>query len=518
MKIRLSILGVTVLCTAGVIILVGHRVNLPDDAIVIDSPPRIEPDYSDLTIPFNIAPLNFNIRHEARKYIASIYPAGNSDSAINIASDTGSIRINQKKWRRMLAANKEKELVFAIFTLDAAGKWTRHRDVVNTVSDHPIPGYLAYRYLKPTYNWWYDIDILQQSLETAEVSTIIDNSDCDHTCVNCHSFAAGNPKTMALGFRSSKNGVGTMLYSEGELERLSSKWGYTSWHPSGKLVAYSMNKVRQFFHSGGREIRDVVDLDSAIVSYSLVKGEITKVPALAEKDYLETYPHFSPDGKYLYFCRAPVLWEDRDTVPPKQFRDVRYSIMRISYDVDTDTWGEVEPVLSAEEADGCLLIPRVSPDGRYLIFCKCNYGCFPIYQESSDLYVMDLQTKEYRPLETLNSPYSESWHNYSNCGHWFVFSSKRQGGLFTRPYFSYIDEDGNAHKPFVLPQKDPTHYYKTIQTYSVPEFIEEPVMVSPRALAKGIQEKDRAVDVYQPISGATKKFKSGSDYEKYERE
>lgn len=512
------LLAAIVLCMASVTVLLGRRVRLPEDAVAVDTAPRIEPDYSGLTIPFNIAPLNFNIRDKAQKYIVSIYPAGDSGSAINIASGTGSIRIDRKKWRRMLEASKGEEIIFAVFTQDTEGKWIRYGDVVNTVSEDPIPGYLAYRYMKPTCSWWHDIEILQQSLETSAISTIIKNASCVYTCVNCHSFSSSNPRSMALGFRSYENGVGTILYSDGELKKISTKWGYTSWHPSGRIAAYSMNKVRQFFHGATEEIRDVVDLDSAIACYSFDKSAIVKVPALAGKDDLETYPHFSPDGKYLYFCSAPILWQDRDTVPPKQFRDIRYSIMRIGYDVDSDVWGEVETVLSAEETGKSMLIPRISPDGRYMVFCMCDYGCFPIYQPSSDLYVMDLHTKKYWLLEILNSPHAESWHNYSNCGRWMVFSSKSQGGLFTRPYFSYIDENGSFHKPFVMPQRNPEHYYNTIQTYSVPEFLESPVEVSPKIFAQILEGKENSISVYQPISGATKTKVYGRDAEQYERE
>jgi len=519
MKRRLPVLmAMMVLCILSIGAWLGQRVRLPGDYVSVAGAPRIEPDYTGSTIPYNIAPLNFNIRNKAEAYVVSIYPSDNSGSAINLASKSGSIVIDPGKWHRMLEASKGKELVFSIYTRDAEGQWTRHGDIANHVSKHPIPGYLSYRHLKPTYNWWLDIDILQQSLENSKVSTIFDNAASDHTCVNCHIVAAGNPQTMAMGFRSSENGVGTLIYSDGELKRISAKWGYTSWHPSGRLAAYSINKVRQFFHRTGLEIRDVVDLDSAIAYYSLEKGRAIKIDALTEKDYLETYPHFSPDGKYLYFCRAPILWEDRNTVPPKRFKEVRYSIMRISYDVDTDTWGELEMVLSAEDTGKSLLIPRVSPDGRHMIFCMCNYGCFPIYQPSSDLYTMDLQTRQVRPLEILNSPYSESWHNYSNSGRWLVFSSKRQGGLFTRPHFSFIDDEGNAHKPFVLPQKDPEHYYKTLQTYSVPEFMVAPAAVSPRALSRIVQRKDRMIEVNQPISGATKTYGAKTELEANDRE
>ena len=257
----------------------------------------------------------------------------------------------------------------------------------------------------------------------------------------------------------------------------------TAWHPSGRLVVYSLNKVRQFFHAGREETRDVVDLDSDLVCYE-VGAEAAKTAAgMADPDRLETYPTWSPDGRSLYFCRAPILWSDRSALPPEHYEAVRYDLMRISYDLETDTWGEAETVLSSDETGLSILLPRVSPDGKYLLFCMCRYGCFPIYQPGSDLYLMDLDSGQYRRLE-INSDRSESWHSWSSNGRWFVFSSKRRDGIFTRSYLSYLDEAGTVHKPFLLPQEDPTFYDSCFKTYSVPEFTTEPVRVSPKELAE----------------------------------
>ena len=172
--------------------------------------------------------------------------------------------------------------------------------------------------------------------------------------------------------------------------------------PQRRLAVYSINKVTQFFHAGGMEVRDVVDLDSALVCYQVESGKARVPKELADKDRLETYPTWSPDGKYLYFCSAPVLWKDRNAVPPENYDKVKYDLRRISYDVATDQWGNAETVLSAAETGQSILLPRISPDGRFLVFCMCRYGCFPVYQPSSDLYLMDLATPTQRLRETIS--------------------------------------------------------------------------------------------------------------------
>jgi hypothetical protein len=267
--------------------------------------------------------------------------------------------------------------------------------------------------------------------------------------------------------------------------------------------------VRQFFHVGGMEVRDVVDLDSALACYYVADGRVVSPPVLADKDRLETYPTWSPDGRFLYFCSAPILWND-DTTPPTNYDKIQYDLRRVAYDPATDQWGEVETILSAEDTGLSILLPRISPDGRFLMFCMCPYGCFPIYQPGSDLYLMDLSTGDTQKL-AINSEYSESWHSWSSNSRWIAFSSKRHGGLFTRTYFSYVDENGTAHKPFVLPQKDPTAYDSMMQTFSVPELVKGRINVPASSLARAARS-ETSITVDVPITGATIKAETSERY------
>ncbi|MBM3498104.1 MAG: hypothetical protein FJX74_05480 [Armatimonadetes bacterium] len=233
--------------------------------------------------------------------------------------------------------------------------------------------------------------------------------------------------------------------------------------------------------------------------YDLRGQRAWTTPGLNRDDRLETYPTWTPDGQWLYFCSAPFPWRNRHRIPPENYRQCRYDLCRISYDVETKRWGEPEVVLPAAELGKSLLLPRISPDGRFLLFCACDYGCFPIYQPSSDLYLLDLRTGRWRRLDVLNSPRSESWHCWSSNGRWVAFSSKRQDGLFTRTYLSYVDASGKTHQPFVVPQKDPASYDSCLKTYTVPELILEPVPVRPQRLAQTIIDPTQT-QVDSPIS------------------
>jgi len=480
--------------------------------VEVETQPRISPGYSDLVIPANIAPLNFRILEVGRQYDVKIHAGG--DESINIFSKTGQLRIPPRKWRGLLRANKGHKLFFDVYVKNAEHEWCKFRSVSNTVAEEEIDGTVVYRRMMPIYNWWRDIGIYQRDLASCDESLVMHGRSFEGGCLNCHSFVGNDPGTMTIGLRSAVYGSSTLLARNGTVSKIGAKWGYTAWHPSGTLAVYSINKVRQFFHAGRIEVRDVVDLDSALACYMVGDRRAVCPPQLSEKDRLETYPAWSPDGEWLYYCSGPIVWADRDTVPPEDYAELKYDLRRVHYDVKANSWGDVETMLSAEETGLSILLPRVSPDGRFLLFCMCEYGCFPVYQSSSDLYIMDLSTREYRKL-AVNSPYSESWHSWSSNSRWIAFSSKRQDGRFTRTYLSYIDVDGAACKPFVLPQRDPTFYDSLLETFSVPELIRSPVKVSKHVLARAARSEDcLAVDV--PITGATPKAKESEPWQERE--
>ena len=471
--------------------------------------PNINPDYSGAVIPANIAPLNFRVLEDGRAYFVAIRSDGGHP--IRLFSKTGLIHIPVRPWRALLDANRGRAVSFDVYVQGADGQWRRFQPVANTVAKEDIDGTLVFRLMRPIYRWWKDIGIYQRNLTNYDTSVVLHGRSFGGACLNCHSFVGNDPDTMSIALRSATYGSHTLLAHDGTVEKIGAKWGYTAWHPSGRVAVYSVNKVTQFFQAGGMEVRDVVDLDSALVCYRVESRKGKSPKELADKDRLETYPTWSPDGKYLYFCSAPILWKDRNTVPPVNYNKVKYDLRRISYDVATDQWGKAETVLSATETGQSILLPRISPDGRFLLFCMCRYGCFPVYQPSSDLYLMDLAAptrsgaagRQYRKL-AINSEFSESWHSWSSNSRWIAFSSKRQGGLFTRTYLSYVDSEGTAHKPFVVPQQDPTYYDSLLETYSVPELIKGPVTASKSRLARAARAKPSVVpDI--PLTGATPK-------------
>ena len=472
--------------------------EVPREYVDAGRPARITPDYSDCSIPSNIAPLNFVVKEAGRRYRVRIY-SERGDGFV-VAARTPQIVVPPKKWRDLLALNRGNNLHFDIYVRDAAGPWIAAED---------IDPYLGYRLINPA-RLYRRHGVYQRDLTTFDESPVLASQGL---CVNCHTFANNDPDTMILHIRG-KDGVGMLLVKDGTVTRVDTRTrhntspaAYASWHPSGRVLAFSVNKLIIFHHEVG-DPRDVFDFNSDLGVYLVGSNRVAGTRKIADPNRLEVFPAWSHDGRHLYFSSTPRTWtggmKGTGGALPMHYREICYDLMRIPYDIETGEWGELETVLSAEDTGMSILEPRASPDGRFLLFCMCEYGSFPVYQRSSDLYMMDLKTRRYWPLEKANTDRSESWHSWSMNSRWIVFASRRSDGLFGKLYFSYIDQDGQAHKPFLLPQKDPTFYDSYLKAFSVPELMTERISVKEKEFLQALlsSEQSRKADA---ISGATPK-------------
>ena len=481
----------------------------------IDRPAKVQPDYAGSVIPPNIAPLNFVIHQEGAGYFVRIY--SEKGKPIEIFTKTPVILIPKRAWHELLDLNRGRQLNMDVYVESGAGAssskgenigWSRYQTLTSKIAPEDIDTFLVYRKIRPGHITWRNMGIYQRNLSSFDESTILNNGYFKHGCVNCHTFCGNRAEKMLIGIRSAVYGSSALLVEGDKVRKIGTKFGYTSWHPSGQVAAFSVNKVRQLFHSAASEVRDVMDFDSLMAYYLVDSKTVKTTPNLAKKDRLETYPTWSADGRYLYFCSAPMTWSDQ-TVVPESYDQIKYDLVRVSYDLDRDQWGQLESVLSAEDTGLSILLPRISPDGRWLLFCMCDYGCFPVYRQSSDLYMMDLEAAKqtgdfaYERLD-INSSESESWHSFSSNSRWIVFSSKRGSGVFTRIYIAYVDKSGKVHKPIRLPQKDPTYYESCLWTYSVPELVTGPVRATKEKLGRVVRSSEKT-SVKMPITMATPK-------------
>ncbi len=506
---RLTICGIVSVCLLAVVWLLSMfvmgRSGAVDlaSAVAVDRAPRIQPDYSGAVIPPNIAPLNFLVDEPGTDYRARI--RADQGEAIDVASRSGSIEIPLRAWQRLLDANRGGKVIFEVCVRRPDGQWTRFEPIVNTIADADIDRYVCYRLIKPIYIVRVNVAIYQRDVQTYDERVVVDNRSFGSGggCVNCHTFAPGHADQMILHTRGSgeiSDLNGMIVIRQGRVTKVDSRRlvrsaesdrgrvrqslaGYSAWHPGGQVAAFVAGDMMQFFHAVG-ENRDVFNCESDLALYDADSNTVTTTPQISRPDRVETFPAWSPDGRHLYYCST-------DPLPVDRYREIRYDLMRISYDADSQRWGDVEPVLLAKDTGLSISEPRISPDGRWLLFCMSEYGEFPVFQPSSDLYLMDLSTRRYTRLD-INSPRSESWHSWSSNGRWIVFASKRRDGIFARLYFSYVDAQGRVHKPVLLPQRDPTFYDRFLKTYNVPELTPTPVPATERAIVKAVCQGNRS--------------------------
>jgi len=465
----------------------GPRIQI-SESVPAGRPARIRPDYSGSVIPPNIAPLNFRIEEPGVTFFARL--SSKQGDPIEVASRDGAIRIPLKSWQRLLDANKGQDLRADVFVQNAEGAWSRFESITNLIAPEAIDDSLVYRKMHLTHVRLNSrIGVYRRDLSTFKESVVLGSESFEDGCLNCHSFCRNRWDKTLLGVRSDKYGAATLLMDGGEIRKLDKKFGYTSWHPSGRLAVYAVNNIPMFYHAARNEVRDTIDIDSMLAIYRCDENRVVVEPKLARKEYLETWPVWSGDGKYLYFCCTRRPWPARTASPPPLYDRIQYDLVRIAYDVETDTWGQIETVLSAEQTGKSVGMPRVSLDGRWLTFCLFDSGYFPTWRQESDLYIMDLQAPRpegraaYRALD-INSDKSESWLTWSSNSRWIVFSSKRLHDVFTRLFISYIDADGKAHKPLLLPQEDPDFYESCTLLFNTPELVIGPPPAAGEDLAR----------------------------------
>lgn len=443
----------------------------------VDQEAIIYPDYAGITVPCNMAPLNFAIRDTADQY-AAVYTS-NGQELFRIESSDGVIEVPQGKWARLVEAAMGKEYEVEIY-LQRKDKWLKYNSITNYLTPDSIDNYLVYRLIDPGFETWNKMGIYQRCLNNFEETPIMENSMSGGNCMNCHSFCMNDNNSMLFHMRA--DNPGTYLYKDGLLEKLDTRTDstlgpgvYPSWHPGGNYVAFSTNQIVQTFHAIPDKKIEVLDTLSDVIVYNIRDHSITSVPAIASKGRLETFPTWSPDGKWLYFCSAL-------SVPPKDYEQIRYDLLRIAFDPASSRFGAVDTIYQAAKGGKSVSFARISPDGKYALFCLSDYGNFSIWHPESDLYLLNLATKELTK-PAINSEQTESYHTWSFNGKWLVFSSRRLDGLFTRPYFAHMDPQGAFTKPFILPQKDPLFYDKFLKSYNIPELVKAKVTLDPRIIS-----------------------------------
>lgn len=460
-----------------------------ENAFETNTDANIFPEYYHLTLPPNIAPLNFVIKEPGTRFRIEI-SSGDSEKII-MRQHSATVKIPLDDWQRVLSGNAGKSLKINIWSFDQK-RWRKFNTIEHRISTDPIDPYLAYRLVYAVYLKWDDMGIYQRNLTNFEETPVIENASTGHGCMNCHSFAENDPSKMLIHFRILH--PGTLLWNEGKLLKIDTRTLntlsagiYPAWHPDGTHIAFSTGKISPHMTSRLDQVVDVSDRASDLMVYDIENNRVTSSPAVST-ERRENLPVWSADGRYLYFISAPEAVKGDD----EGLRHSKYSLMRIAYNIKRNSWGEAEVVLHSDTTGMSISMPSISPDGKYLVCSMSDYGYFSIFHEESDLYSVDLETGGYKKLE-LNSKSAESYSAWSSNGRWLVFSSKRMDNVFSRTYIAYFDEKGIAHTPFVLPQKDPEMYYRLLANYNLPKLVTGKIDIRPVDIRNMITKPPRKV-------------------------
>jgi len=477
-------------------------VSVPEEFTEAQSLPKIYPDVIDVTVPVNIAPLTFQLDEEADGMIAR-YRKGDVEV---VCADK--MQPSMSDWRELTAQGGD--ISVDVFVKHGE-QWTHHKPFAIHVSTDSIDSYLSYRLIPASFVSYESLTINQRCLENYDESVIYDNVLCsfevEGQCINCHHYQKYNPKRMQ--FHARQNCGGTIIAYDGDIKKVNMKNDsilsagvYPAWHPWLNLIVYSTDKTMQSFHTTDPNKIEVYDLASDIIAYDVERNEVTNLEN--DTTEFEVFPAWAPDGKTLYYCSAHYERKDWSRSSTSELvsrcQELKYNLYKKSFDPETMQFGPRELIFAADSLDKSAVLPRISPDGRWLVFTMAQFGYFHIWHHDADLWMMDLQTGEAKPITAVNSPDTESYHTWSSNGRWLVVGSRRDDGTFTRPFFAHVDKDGHWSKPFELPQQDPDYHRQLLRSYNIPEFMYGPVEIAPQTFADVLKDDGEPVKYVQKLS------------------
>jgi tetratricopeptide (TPR) repeat protein len=200
--------------------------------------------------------------------------------------------------------------------------------------------------------------------------------------------------------------------------------------------------------------------------YDRAAGKRHPLAGADDPRYVQTDGVWSPDGKYIVFARAEAV----DPYPPGQPKakhandpnetQIQYDLFRVPF--NDGKGGTPEPVVGASRNGMSNNFPKVSPDGRWIVFVQCRNG--QLMRPDSQLYIVPFEGGEARRLRA-NTSLMNSWHSFSPNGRWLVFSSKARSP-YTQMYLTHLDNDGNSSPAILIDNAAASN-----RAVNLPEFV-----------------------------------------------
>lgn len=491
----------TVACAGVLVTGCGRTIG---DGVESDFAAPLYPDYGDgLVIPCNIAPLNFFLPDSFTKFCVEIgveNPQGTATTKRLRAGKRGVV-FPPKYWTDLLreAYTAQNPIRLAIRARSASGRNYIFPPVHWHVADSIDP-YLTYRLVQPTDGVYNELDLWERCMEDFSTRKLVSNSLMNHNCFNCHTYHNGDAASMSLHFRNPSNG--TLLMVNGDLKKIRVpsqdelaemlppekcmplNLVYPAWHPGGDWIVFSTRIEGVGGYAAHKRFFNLLDTASNLVLYDVIHNQLVFDTLVWTEDFEETWPAWSADGEWLYFCRTAKVSADtvaRYANPTDRVRHIYFDLVRVRFSAAEGRFVPPVEVLAQGGPGGSYSVPRMNPNGDILVYCRALFNSVP-YHAYGDLLAMD---KDGNAIDcaVLNSPESESWHEWSSNGKWLVFASKRGDGLYSLPYFSYFDGK-SFHRPFLLPQQDPRFYQTFLKAFNLPTLVHNASPLTPQQAAE----------------------------------
>jgi hypothetical protein len=327
-----------------------------------------------------------------------------------------------------------------------------------------------------------------RDIRKPESHTVLKNMP---TCANCHSFSADG-KTFGMDIDGPANDKG--LYAVVPVQKhmtIESK-DMLHWNTDGKVGQVRVGFMSQVSPDGryvlstfaGPELKSMIDsyyvtnfMDYRFLQvfyptrgileyYDRSAGLRQPLPGANDPRYVQTDGVWSPDGKFIIFARA----EARDPRPqgqPAALRandpnetQIQYDLYRVPF--NGGKGGTPEPIVGASHNGMSNNFPKVSPDGKWLVFVQCKNG--QLMRPDSQLYILPIGGGAPRRMHA-NTRLMNSWHSFSPNGRWMVFSSKARSP-YTQMYLTHLDANGNDSPAILIDNATAAN-----RAVNLPEFV-----------------------------------------------
>jgi len=343
------------------------------------------------------------------------------------------------------------------------------------------------------------------------------------TCANCHSFSSDG-KTMGIDIDGPANDKG--LYAVAPVQRHISiqnkdivKWntdgtagqariGFMSQvSPDGQHVIStfagpSLDIPKTYYITNFKDYRFLqvfYPTRGILESYDRATDKRQPLPGADDPHFVQTDGVWSPDGKYIVFARAVAKDPYQLGQKPANHANdpnetpIQYDLYRIPF--NDGKGGTAEPILGASQNGMSNNFPKVSPDGRWIVFVQCHNG--QLMRPDSQLYIVPFGGGVARRLRA-NTSLMNSWHSFSPNGRWLVFSSKARSP-YTQMYLTHLDVDGKDSPAVLIDNTTASN-----RAVNLPEFV--------NIAGNGIQDiQVPAVDLYTLMEKAMKLEEDGEN-------